>query len=49
VSSFGPWVTARWQSECDYCGDAIYEDEKLRSDGEGCWICETCGQDDLDD
>ena len=44
--SFGPWVTARWDSECDECGDYIFEGEQLRADGEGNWLCSICGEED---
>jgi hypothetical protein len=43
--AYGPWFTASYDSECDYCADDIFEGENIRSDGEGCWLCGTCGLD----
>ena len=48
MSKFGPWATAHWDSECDWCGDYIPEGEQLRANGEGGWICEICGREDED-
>jgi hypothetical protein len=33
--SFGPWFSARFDSECDECGNAIDEGDQIRADGEG--------------
>ena len=44
--SLGPWITARFDGECDECGDLIMEGDQIRSDGEGGWLCENCGDDD---
>jgi hypothetical protein len=41
---FGPWVIARFDSECDGpCGGQIDEGDQIRSDGEGGWLCADCG------
>jgi len=41
---YGPWITARFDSECDgTCGGEIEEGDQCRSDGEGGWLCEGCG------
>ena len=44
----GPWFPAPPDSECDGCGDAISEGDRIRADGEGGYVCEACG-DDLDE
>ncbi len=45
--SLGPWVEARFPSDCDGdCGDEIQEGDMIRSDGEGGWLCQRCGSDD---
>ena len=41
----GPWVTARYDGECDNCGDPIDAGDLICPDGEGGWLCEPCGQD----
>lgn len=47
--SYGPWITARFDSDCDGCGDQIFEGDRIRSDGEGGWLCEPCGEEGDDD
>jgi len=49
MSKLGPWFTSRWDSECDNCGDLVMEGDSMRADGEGGWVCEMCGRDDLDE
>ena len=44
----GPWFPARFDSECDGCGDPIDEGDQIRADGEGGYVCEGCGEE-LDD
>jgi len=41
--SYGPWVTARFDGECE-CGGFIFEGDRIRSDGEGGWLGECCGE-----
>jgi len=42
---YGPWFTARFDSECGGpCGGEIEEGDQCRSDGEGGWLCEDCGE-----
>lgn len=41
--SFGPWIFAGFDSECDECGAGICENDDIRSDGDGGWICVVCG------
>jgi formylmethanofuran dehydrogenase subunit E len=40
----GPWVAAGYESECDRCGEAIYPEDSIRSDGQGGWLCGECGE-----
>lgn len=49
--SYGPWITARLDGYCDACGDPIVEGDEIRSDGDGGWLCQPCGDgdDDYDD
>ena len=49
VSEFGPWIFARWDSDCDGCGNFIEAEDRIRSDGEGGWLCEDCGLEDPED
>ena len=44
----GPWFPARFDSECDTCGDVILADDEIRADGTGGYACEGCGEE-LDD
>lgn len=46
MNDFGPWFTAGFDSDCDECGGPIDEGDRIRSDGEGGWLCEECGDDD---
>jgi hypothetical protein len=46
MADFGPWFDARFDSECDCCGDDITEGDRIRADGDGGYICDECGEDD---
>jgi hypothetical protein len=37
-----PIVEARYDSECDGCGSTIWTGDRIRSDGEGGWLCMDC-------
>lgn len=37
--SVPPVFPASYESECDTCGDTIYEGDQIRSDGDGGWEC----------
>jgi len=40
----GPWFAARYTSgQCSQCGKKIYEGHEIRADGEGGYLCATCG------
>lgn len=39
----GAWFTATYAGQCDDCGSHIFPGEQIRADGEGGWICESCG------
>jgi hypothetical protein len=42
--AWGPWFTAAFDGECDGpCGREIQEGDTIRSDGEGGWLCDSCG------
>lgn len=41
----GPFFIAARDGECDHCGDDICTGDAIRADGEGGWLCETCGDD----
>jgi hypothetical protein len=47
--TYGPWITARFDSDCDDCGGTISEGDEIRSDGAGGWLCQPCGEDDDDE
>lgn len=47
-SGYGPWVDAAFDGECDGCDAPIEVGDRIRSDGEGGWLCEDCGGDDDD-
>lgn len=47
--TYGPWITARFDSDCDGCGAPMDEGDQIRSDGDGGWLCDTCGSEDGDD
>jgi hypothetical protein len=39
----GPWFTARFDSSCDGCASRIHEGDTIRADGEGGYLCQSCG------
>lgn len=41
--NYGPWITARYPGRCSGCDGRIREDDKIRADGEGGWLCSGCG------
>jgi hypothetical protein len=41
---YGSWFPASFPGECDGCGGHIDEGDQIRSDGEGGWLCEECGE-----
>lgn len=43
ATSYGPWILAVYGGECADCDDQIWPGDAIRSDGEGGWLCETCG------
>jgi hypothetical protein len=46
----GPWVTATYDGRCDgNCGGPITSGEEIRADGQGGWLCESCGEDAADE
>jgi hypothetical protein len=44
-SRLGNWFTAQFDGECEN-GCDIQEGDTIRSDGEGGYLCVTCGEDD---
>ncbi len=40
----GPWFEASFGGECDGCGGRVEVGDRIRSDGEGGWICTDCGE-----
>lgn len=40
---YGPWFLASYPGRCDGCDDEIVPGERIRSDGEGGWLCDGCG------
>jgi len=42
-STYGPWLTAVFDGECDDCGIDIWAGDQIRGDGEGGWLCGDCG------
>lgn len=45
----GPWFIASYDGECAGCGDEICEDDEIRADGEGGYLCGDCGDREDDD
>jgi len=41
---FGPWFTAQFGGPCYGCGDPVIPGNSIRSDGQGGWLCQSCGQ-----
>lgn len=39
----GPWIEAQWGGDCADCGSYTPAGEQIRADGEGGWLCGTCG------
>jgi hypothetical protein len=42
---WGPWIEARYPGRCSYGDERIHEGDRIRSDGEGGWLCSNCGDD----
>ena len=45
MSEKGPWFEARYDGGCGGCDGEIPEGDRIRADGEGGYLCETCGAD----
>ena len=44
--SSGPWIiAAACEGECAGCWDRIKHGDTIRTDGDGGWLCEECGDD----
>lgn len=43
MTAFGPWISAQFAGSCDMCGEWMHVGARIRSDGEGGWLCEECG------
>ena len=43
MSDYGPWFAATYDGECDGCGADTAAGDRIRSDGEGGWLCDDCG------
>jgi hypothetical protein len=41
-SNKGPWITARFDSECSGCDGALWEGDDIRADGSGGWEGRCC-------
>lgn len=39
----GPWFDATYHGDCADCGGAIEPGDRIRADGAGGWLCDTCG------
>lgn len=46
-SDVGPWFRASFDSECEGCGDQIYQDDRARY-VDGVVVCEMCGEEEED-
>lgn len=40
---YGPRFPAGYPGDCDGCGDRFEAGDTIRADGQGGWLCETCG------
>jgi hypothetical protein len=40
---YGPWFTARHPGMCAGCFEDIEPGDKIRADGDGCYLCSDCG------
>lgn len=40
---YGPWFDASFPGECAGCWDAVDPGDRIRTDGEGGYLCEDCG------
>ena len=46
TAAFGPWFEAQFGSDCDgTCGGEIEAGDTIRADGEGGYLCQSCGAD----
>lgn len=39
----GPWIRAEYRGQCAEGGERIKPGDQIRSDGQGGWLCESCG------
>jgi hypothetical protein len=42
--ALGRWFPARYAGRCSDCDTRFHEDEEIRADGEGGYLCEDCGE-----
>jgi hypothetical protein len=42
----GPWFYASFESDCDGCGEPLYEGDLIRADGDGGYEGQDCCGDD---
>ena len=42
--TLGRWFPARYAGRCSQCDDRFHEDDEIRADGEGGYLCGTCGE-----
>lgn len=40
----GNWFEAGFGGRCDGCDSTIHEGDQIRADGQGGWLCSTCGE-----
>ena len=42
-AGFGPWFDARLHGRCAGCVEPIVPGDRIRADGEGSYLCDSCG------
>lgn len=43
AAAYGPWFAAAYYGSCAGCPEDIEPDDMIRADGEGGYLCRTCG------
>ena len=43
----GPWFLAAYYGSCADCGADIEPDDQIRADGDGGYLCEDCGEEEV--
>lgn len=43
-ANFGPWFSSMYPGKCAGCGDEFGVRDRIRADGDGGYLCGSCGE-----